>query len=223
MFVILEDRASIAEAIVGCFEREGIAAIAVASGEFEDWFENLEETESSAVEAVLLGAVADRRTVPAFVQNRCRAPVIAILDGRALGETLELFSSGVNDVVTKPFHIREILARVSAINRRGTNSEDCIEVNGISIYFDGRDPHVNGVPLQLPRRERRILEYLVLSRNLRVTKAQIFNRVYGVFNDQIHENVVESHISRLRKRLKQQLGFDPSKFATISRIPLGLR
>ena len=115
----------------------------------------------------------------------------------------------MNDVVTKPFHIREILARVSAINRRGAISEDCIEVNGISIFFDGRDPQVNGAPLQLPRRERRILEYLVLSRNLRVTKAQIFNRVYGVFNDQIHENVVESHISRLRKRLKQRLGFDP--------------
>ena len=78
MFVILEDRASIAEAIVGCFAREGIAAIAVGSGEFEAWFENLEEAESSSVEAVLLGAAVARRTVPAFVQNCCRAPVIAI-------------------------------------------------------------------------------------------------------------------------------------------------
>jgi hypothetical protein len=49
----------------------------------------------------------------------------------------------------------------------------------------------------------------VLSRNTRVTKTQIFNRVYGIFNDEIHENVIESHISRLRKRLKQRLGHDP--------------
>ena len=42
-----------------------------------------------------------------------------------------------------------------------------------------------------------------------MTKTQIFNRVYGIFNDEIHENVIESHISRLRKRLKQRLGRDP--------------
>src|SRR5262249_15793081 len=47
------------------------------------------------------------------------------------------------------------------------------------------------------------------SRNTRITKTQIFNRVYGIFNDEIHENVIESHISRLRKRLKQRLGHDP--------------
>jgi hypothetical protein len=48
-----------------------------------------------------------------------------------------------------------------------------------------------------------------LSRNTRITKTQIFNRVYGIFNDEIHENVIESHISRLRKRLKERLGIDP--------------
>src|SRR4029078_3321595 len=60
-----------------------------------------------------------------------------------------------------------------------------------------------------PRRERRILECLVVSRNTRITKTQIFNRVYGIFNYEIHENVIESHISRLRKRLKERLGIDP--------------
>lgn len=88
-------------------------------------------------------------------------------------------------------------------------AEQCVDLAGIRIFFDGRDPLVNGEVLPLPRRERRILECLVLSRNTRVTKTQIFNRVYGIFNDEIHENVIESHISRLRKRLKQRLGHDP--------------
>lgn len=209
MFVILEDRESIAGAIVDCFEREGIAAIAVDSAEFESWFENLYEAEASSIEAVLLGSISGRNSVPAFVQRRCNVPVIAIQDSRALAETLQLFTAGVNDVVAKPFHVREILARVGAIRRRMLDVNESIEIDGICIYFDGQDPKINGVPLPLPRRERRILEYLVLSRNLRVTKTQIFNRVYGVFNERIHENVVESHISRLRKRLKQRLGFDP--------------
>ena len=40
-------------------------------------------------------------------------------------------------------------------------------------------------------------------------KSQIFNFVYGLFDDEIDENVIESHISKLRKRLRQRLGTDP--------------
>jgi DNA-binding winged helix-turn-helix (wHTH) protein len=63
--------------------------------------------------------------------------------------------------------------------------------------------------LQLPRRERRILEYLVANRGCRINKTQIFNSVYGLFSEDIDENVVESHISKLRKRLRHRLGYDP--------------
>jgi hypothetical protein len=43
----------------------------------------------------------------------------------------------------------------------------------------------------------------------RVTKTQIFNSVYGLFSEDIDENVIESHISKLRKRLRHRLGHDP--------------
>jgi DNA-binding response OmpR family regulator len=68
---------------------------------------------------------------------------------------------------------------------------------------------VRGEVLPLPRRERRILEYLVSNKGRRVTKTQIFNSVYGLFGEDIDENVVESHISKLRKRLRHKLGHDP--------------
>jgi len=42
-----------------------------------------------------------------------------------------------------------------------------------------------------------------------VTKSQIFNAIYGLFDENVDENVVESHISKLRKKLKHHLGFDP--------------
>jgi DNA-binding response OmpR family regulator len=77
------------------------------------------------------------------------------------------------------------------------------------VYFDGRDPEIRGEVLQLPRRERRILEYLVSNRGCRINKTQIFNSVYGLFSEDIDENVVESHISKLRKRLRHRLGYDP--------------
>ena len=79
----------------------------------------------------------------------------------------------------------------------------------IRIFSDGRDPEIDGQPLPLPRRERRILEYLAANRGRRVTKTQVFNAIYGIFDEEVEENVVESHISKLRKKLREQLGFDP--------------
>jgi two-component system, OmpR family, flagellar system response regulator FtcR len=143
------------------------------------------------------------------VRARSKSPLIGVIDGRALSEVLELFAAGADDVVVKPCHVREILARIGAIRRRQKVVEDSIEVCGIRVFFDGREPIVGGTVLQLPRRERRILEYLVVSRSTRVTKTQIFNRVYGLFNEGIQECVIESHISRLRKRLRDRLGYDP--------------
>jgi DNA-binding response OmpR family regulator len=114
----------------------------------------------------------------------------------------------VDDVVQKPVHAREILARIRAISaRRALIRKD--PPGPLRVYFDGRDPEVGGEVLPLPRRERRILECLYRNRGQRVTKTQIFNFVYGLFDDGLDEIVIESHISKLRKRLRSRLGFDP--------------
>ena len=122
---------------------------------------------------------------------------------------MELFAAGVDDVLRKPVHVREILARVGAINRRNQGETDHEVIGDMCVYFDGRDPEINGEVLPLPRRERRILEYFVNNKGRRITKSQIFNSIYGIFDENVDENVVESHISKLRKKLKHRLGFDP--------------
>ena len=101
------------------------------------------------------------------------------------------------------------VARVGAINRRVFGEKGHVAVGELRAYFDGREPEVNGEPFPLPRRERRILEFLLRRRGRRVSKTQIFNAVYGLFDENVDENVIESHISKLRKKLKHRLGFDP--------------
>jgi DNA-binding response OmpR family regulator len=130
-------------------------------------------------------------------------------DNKSLDETLDLFAAGVDDVVRKPIHVRELLARIRAIRARVHSSGEGTLVGRLRVFSDGRDPEVQDEVLPLPRRERRILEYLVNNKDCRVTKTQIFNYVYGLFSDDIDENVVESHISKLRKRLRHRLGYDP--------------
>jgi DNA-binding response OmpR family regulator len=147
--------------------------------------------------------------LPRIIKGRSSAAVIAMNDNKSLEETLDLFAAGVDDVVRKPIHVREILARIKAIRSRVRQEAGWIDIGEIRVFSDGRDPEVRGEVLALPRRERRILEYLVAHQGGRVTKTQIFNSVYGLFNEDIDENVVESHISKLRKRLRHRLGYDP--------------
>jgi DNA-binding response OmpR family regulator len=191
------------------FGREGISAEGLAASDFEDWVRTASEPDMLAVEAFLLCDFNERCIFPKMIKQRSRAPVLALNGGRSLQATLDLFAAGVDDVIDRPMHVREILARIKAIQRR-VKVEDKGTVSGeIRVFADGRDPEVRGQQLHLPRRERRILEYLVSNRGRRVTKTQIFHFVYGLFSDEIDENVIESHISKLRKRLRHRLGHDP--------------
>lgn len=211
MIVIVDERDAVKDGYTAWFDREGVSATGLSPVDFDNWVGGVSEPDLLAVEAFLLGDCRDRQNLPKLIRGRSRAPVIALNDNKSLEETLDLFAAGVDDVVRKPIHVREILARIRAIRARTqSNANDEATVVGeLKVFSDGRDPEVRGEVLPLPRRERRILEYLVSNRGCRVTKTQIYNYVYGLFSEDIDENVVESHVSKLRKRLRHRLGFDP--------------
>jgi DNA-binding response OmpR family regulator len=209
MFVIVDERDIVKTGYATSFDREGVASTGLCPDEFEEWVSGVNKPDLQAIEAFLIGDCTNRESFPRLIRERCGVPVIALNDSPSLEQTLELFAAGMDDVVRKPIHVREIMARVGAIRRRKETSPEYKVVGEMRIYFDGRDPEVGGSALPLPRRERRILEYLVQNQSKRVTKTQIFNAIYGLFDDEVEEDVVESHISKLRKKLRHRLGYDP--------------
>jgi DNA-binding response OmpR family regulator len=209
MIVIVDEREAVMEGYRAWFDREGVSATGLSTTDFDNWVKTVSEPDILAVEAFLLGDCRDRHVFPKLIKGRSPAPVIAMNDAKSLEETLDLFAAGVDDVVRKPVHVREILARIKAIRGRVQAKAAGTLVGDMRVFHDGRDPEVAGEVLALPRRERRILEYLVNNKGCRVSKTQIFNYVYGLFSEDIDENVVESHISKLRKRLRHRLGYDP--------------
>jgi DNA-binding response OmpR family regulator len=209
MLVIIDEREMVTTGYKCRFGSEGVASAGFCPEEFRDWVTSAADMDVVAVEAFLLGDCRDRQAFPRIIRERSQAPVIAMNDTPNLEQTLDLFAAGVDDVVRKPIHVREILARVGAIKRRHEHEATSTTVGDLHVFFDGRDPEVGGTILPLPRRERRILEYLVTNRGRRVSKSQIFNSIYGIFDEDVEEAVVESHISKLRKKLRRQLGYDP--------------
>jgi two-component system, OmpR family, flagellar system response regulator FtcR len=209
MLVIVDEREIVTSGYTCRFRSEGVSSAGFCPEEFREWVTTVAEIDLGAVEAFLLGDCRDRQIYPRIIRERSRAPVIALNETPSLEQTLDLFAAGVDDVVRKPIHVREILARVGAIKRRNEHEAESVAIGDLKVFFDGRDPELKGQVLALPRRERRILEYLVNNRGRRVSKAQIFNSIYGIFDENVEENVVESHISKLRKKLRRQLGYDP--------------
>jgi DNA-binding response OmpR family regulator len=209
MYIIIDDRDSVAGGYAMGLDREGVSSTGIVASEFRDWIDKVSDTDIHAVEAFVIGDCGHRGMLSRLIRERTSAPLLCLNERHSLDDTLGLYAAGVDDVVRKPVHVREILARVGAINRRVLGEKGHVMLGELCVHFDGREPEINGQPLPLPRRERRILEFLLRCRGRRVTKTQIFNAVYGLFDENVDENVVESHVSKLRKKLKHRLGFDP--------------
>ena len=209
MIVIVDERELVKDGYQSLLNREGVASASFGSHEFGEWVSSVADDDLKAVSAFLIGDCCGEQVSPRRIRDRSTAPVIALSDQPSLENTLKLFEAGVDDVVRKPVHVREILARIAAISRRVQEERSYSEFGALRIFMDGRDPEIDGEPLPLPRRERRILEFLAGNAGRRVTKTQVFNSIYGIFDEDVEENVVESHISKLRKKLRERLGYDP--------------
>jgi DNA-binding response OmpR family regulator len=209
MIILVDDRIDVTAAYRASFDREGISTASFTPCDFDTWFHSTSGPDLAAVEAFILGDFERRETLTRIIKTKSEAPAIALNDATGLESTLKLFAAGADDVVRKPVHAREIIARISAIRRRAAPAAKATTIGDLRVFNDGRDPEVGGIVLALPRRERRILEYLTANRNRRVSRNQIFNAVYGLFDEEVEESVVESHISKLRKKLRGILGYDP--------------
>ena len=209
MIIIVDERFEVTDAYRASFSREGQTATGFNKHEFEGWFGSVSPSDLAAVESIIVGNFDGREQVISQVKTRSQVPVIAVNEMMGLESMLQLFAAGADDVVRKPVHAREFIARMGAIKRRVCAAPKKSDCGRLTIFFDGRDPEVNGSTLMLPRRERRILEYLAANRTRRVSRSAIFNAVYGLFDDEVEESVVESHISKLRKKLRHSLGYDP--------------
>jgi two-component system, OmpR family, flagellar system response regulator FtcR len=210
MIVVVDERDIVLEGYNSLFKREGFNSAGFSTDEFQDWMEYSADSDLKDVRACLIGKAKIDRFSPRAIRKKTGAPIIALVDQSSLENTLQLFDSGMDDVLKKPVHIREILTRISVIGQRfRTGAEAQEKSQRVRIFSDGRDPEIDGRVFPLPRRERRILEYLASVGERRVDKGQIFGAIYGVQDEDVDESVLDSHISKLRKKLRAALGHDP--------------
>lgn len=128
-------------------------------------------------------------------------PVIVLSARDAIADRITGLDEGADDYLVKPFSLDEMLARIRAIRRRpAAIAGEHISVGSLTYDVVSEEVLVAGKPLELPRRELRVLATLVKRRGRTVLRETLEQAVYG-FDDEVQSNTLDSHISRLRRKL----------------------
>ena len=136
----------------------------------------------------------------AVVRQTSTAAVLMLTARDTLADRLHGLTAGADDYLVKPFAMAELVARVHAVLRRTRPGGVTVAVGDLVINDDATSVRRDGEPLDLTDTERRLLGYLAAHRERVVSKTQILTAVWGY--DGFDENVVEVHVSALRRKLE---------------------
>ena len=133
---------------------------------------------------------------------RNATPVLILTAVAETGRIIETLNAGADDYLTKPFDLGELIARSRALIRRGKGaSEAVLRFGDISVHTGEQTVSHGGLGVELSPTEYRILEYLMFRPRVVVSKRELLEHLYD-FTWEHHSNVVEAHISNLRKKLR---------------------
>ncbi|MBB6488155.1 response regulator transcription factor [Rhizobium lusitanum] len=139
--------------------------------------------------------------IPMIRQHRANIPVIVLTARGRLAERVTGLDSGADDYLAKPFAFEELLARLRAVMRRPDHLRPmAVKLGRLTLDLDHREARVEDMRFDLPRRELLVLEALMRRAGRMVPREILMEAVFGM-SDEVQSNTLDSHISRLRRKL----------------------
>ena len=201
--LIVEDDKNIRDLLERYLKKENYNVITAADGG-----EGLSLYHSEHPDLVLLDLmmpVMDGWAVCKAIREESQTPVIMLT---AKGETDDKvlgLKSGADDYITKPFEMKEVLARIEAVLRRSDRMQESparkLVFENMTIDMDAFELTVKGQKVDTPPKEMELLFYLASSPNRVYTRNQLLDEVWGFdyFGD---SRTVDVHVKRLREKLE---------------------
>ena len=207
--LVVDDEPAFLEALEAGLRREGFRVHPAADGA-----QALEMFESLNPDLVLLDVMLPKMSgldVCREVRKTSAVPIIMVsAKGSEIDAVLGL-EMGADDYVTKPYRLRELVARMRAVLRRQgggpaesvVEDDQTIEVSGIVLDLGRHEVRVGGAPVHLPLKEFELLEHLMDNAGRVVPRGSLIDVVWG--HDYVGDTkTLDVHIKRLRKRLGEQ-------------------
>ena len=202
--LIVEDDRNIQELLQMYLEKEGYAVTVAGDGG-----QGLSKFRSIKPDLVLLDVmmpVMDGWAVCKAIRADSQVPIIMLTAKGETDDKVAGLKSGADDYVTKPFEMKELLARIEAVLRRtGSAPQEetarRLSFDKMTIDMDAFELIIDGKKVDAPPKEMELLFYLASSPNRVYTRNQLLDEVWGFdyFGD---SRTVDVHVKRLREKLE---------------------
>ena len=202
--LVVEDDKNIAELLQMYLEREGYA-VTVA----HDGGAGLSKYRAIKPDLVLLDVmmpVMDGWSVCKAIRAEDQTPIIMLTAKGETDDKVQGLRTGADDYITKPFEMKEVLARIEAVLRRtsGATAEKKarrLVFDKLVIDMDAFELTVDGKRVDTPPKEMELLFHLASSPNRVYTRNQLLDEVWG-FDYYGDSRTVDVHVKRLREKLE---------------------
>ena len=219
--LVVEDEPSFVEALTIGLEREGFE-IAIAA----DGAEALQQFDREQPDVVLLDVMLPKVSgidVCRQLRKRSRVPIIMVTAKGSEIDTVVGLEVGADDYVTKPYRLRELIARIRAVLRRAPDGDprqqaslmtpDSVAVDGVQLDPGEHRVEVDGVDVKLPLKEFELLHLLLANAGRVLPRDVLIDRVWGA--DYVGDTkTLDVHVKRLRAKIERDPG-NPQRIVTI--------
>ncbi len=217
--LVVEDEESFVEALTIGLRREGFEVVVARDGATA-----LEIFDSAAPDIVLLDVMLPRLSgieVCRQLRKRTQVPIIMVTAKGAEIDTVVGLEVGADDYVTKPYRLRELVARMRAVLRRTENNgapldevvPGVLQVGDVLLDPDAHRVSVGGADVALPLKEFELLHLLLANAGRVLPRETLIDRVWG--NDYVGDTkTLDVHVKRLRSKIEVDPA-TPTRIVTI--------
>jgi DNA-binding response OmpR family regulator len=157
---------------------------------------------------VMMGEISGFKMARILHDNQKTAsiPIIFLTAKDTENDKITGFNIGADDYISKPFSLREVIARVKAVLRRSESAQDESDTNKIlsfenlEIHLDNKKVFVEGIEVPFTKKEFEILKLLLENRNRVFTREEILSKVW---TDEVYvlDRTIDVNITRMRKKI----------------------
>ncbi|MBO4293747.1 MAG: response regulator transcription factor [Clostridia bacterium] len=200
--LIIEDEYSLADAVAETLKNENFNVTIKTNGE-----DGEDEALTENYDLILLDVMLPKKNgfeiLNYLRQEKIKTPVIMLTAKSEIEDKLNGLENGADDYITKPFSMRELMARVKAVLKRTNNIEDtnCLEFGDLALDVRNAKLKCNDNEIQISGKELELLEQFLLNKNQVLSRENLVERIWGYESDAEYNNV-EVYITFIRRKLK---------------------